>query len=143
MLRRILDGTTRHVPTSLGLLVLRVGSGGMIVAGHGYAKLSHFAEMAGKFPDPLGIGHEASMALATFAEFFCAIAIVLGLATRLAAIPLVINMSVAGLIVHAADPWKRKELAFAYLVFFVTLLFTGGGKFSLDAAMSQAGGGKR
>ena len=112
MLRRFLDGTTRHVPTSIGILVLRVGSGGMMVAGHGLSKLSRFAEMAGKFPDPLGIGNEASMALAVFAEFFCAIAIVLGLATRLAAIPLVINMLVAGFIVHAADPWKRKERAF-------------------------------
>jgi putative oxidoreductase len=140
MLRRFLDGTTRHVPTSIGLLVLRVGSGGMMIAGHGWSKLSRFPDMAGRFPDPLGIGHEASMALATFAEFFCAGAIVLGLATRFAAIPLVVNMVVAGFIVHAADPWKRKELAFTYLVFFLTLLFTGGGKFSLDAAMSRGGG---
>lgn len=131
----ILDNTTRHVPGSLGLLILRIGAAGMMIYGHGWSKFAGFAENASVFPDPLGIGNHASMALSTFAEFFCAVALVLGLATRLAAVPLVINMLVAALIVHAGDPWMKKEFALLYAVPFITLLLAGGGKYSLDAVL--------
>ena len=55
--------------TSLGLLFLRVLSGGMMLLGHGWAKLAGFAEMAPNFPDPLGLGSSTfSLGLAVFAE---------------------------------------------------------------------------
>ncbi len=38
----------------------------------------------------MGIGSTASLALVVFAEFFCGLFIVIGLFTRLAAIPLII-----------------------------------------------------
>ena len=134
-LESILDNTTRHVPGSIGLLVLRVGVAGMMIYAHGWGKLAGFAEKSAVFPDPLGIGSAASLALATFAEFFCAAAILLGFMTRLAALPLVINMLVAALVVHAADPFAKKEFALLYAVPFMTLLFAGGGKYSLDAVV--------
>ncbi len=107
MIRSILDNTTRHVPGSIGLLVLRVGTAGMMIYSHGWDKLSGFAEKSAVFPDPLGIGSVASLGLATFAEFFCAVAILFGFATRVAALPLVINMLVAALLFHAADPFAK------------------------------------
>lgn len=131
----ILDNTTRHVPGSLGLLILRLGVAGMMIYGHGWGKLAGFSEKASVFPDPLGIGSAASLALATFAEFFCATAIVLGLATRPAALALVVNMLVAALIVHADDPFAKKEFALLYAFPFITLLLAGGGKYSLDAVV--------
>jgi putative oxidoreductase len=140
-----LDNTTRHGPGSLALLILRLGAGGMLIFGHGWDKLAHFSEKTAMFPDPVGLGSAASLALATFAEFFCALAIVLGLATRVAAIPLVINMLVAALIFHAGDPWPKKELALLYATPFITLLLAGGGKYSLDALIwpRVLGGGRR
>lgn len=131
----ILDNTTRHGPGSLGLLILRVGTGAMMLFGHGWGKLAGFSDKAGVFPDPLGIGSAASLGLATFAEFFCAIGLIFGFATRLSALPLVINMLVAAIIVHSDDPWGKKEFALLYAVPFITLLFTGGGKYSLDAVV--------
>ena len=106
-----------------------------MVYGHGWDKLSHFGEKAETFGDPLGIGKTLSLGLVTFAEFFCALAVVVGLATRFAAIPPVIAMGVAGFLHHAADPWNRKELAFVYFAAFLALAFTGPGKFSLDALL--------
>ena len=120
--------------TSLGLLLVRLGAGGMMLAGHGWAKLSGFSEMASRFPDPLGLGSStASLSLTVFAEFFCAAAVVLGVATRFAAVPLAVTMLVAAFAIHADDPWAKKELALLYAVPFVTLVFTGAGKFSVDA----------
>lgn len=120
--------------TSLGLLLLRIVAGGMMLVGHGWTKLAGFADIAPKFPDPLGLGSTTfSLALAVFAECFCAAAVMVGFATRLAAIPLVITMLVAAFIVHADDPWVERELALLYIAPFLTLVFTGAGKFSFDA----------
>lgn len=118
----------------VGLLLLRLGAGGMMMV-HGWGKLSRFNEMASKFPDPLGIGSPASLTLAVFSEFFCALAIVLGFATRLAALPLIVTMIVAAFVIHGDDPFAKKELALLYLVAFAALAGTGAGKLSLDAKL--------
>ena len=124
---------------SLGLLLLRVGAGGMMLAGHGWDKLFHFSEKVGQFPDPLGFGAGSSLALAVFAEFFCSLLVILGVATRFAAAPLVVTMAVAACIVHADDPWQAKEFALVYALPFLTLIFTGGGDFSLDQVLWNSG----
>ncbi len=122
---------------SIGLLTLRLGAG-LTMLSHGWGKLTNFSKMSGSFPDPLGLGSSTmSLALATFAEFGCSILIVLGLATRLAAIPLVTTMAVAFFIIHADDPWQVKEMAFVYLVVFGSLAIIGAGRFSLDAILSR------
>ena len=128
---------------ALGLLLLRVATASMLLLGHGWGKLAGFAERSTRFADPIGIGPAPSLALAVFAEFFCSIAIVLGLFTRLAVIPPIILLLVAGLIAHGGDPWRVKELAFVYLAAFATLLMTGAGRFSLDAALARRLAGRR
>src|SRR5574341_1278618 len=138
---------------SIGLLFLRVGIGGYLIT-HGWGKVQMLISGGeDKFGDPIGIGSTLSLALVTTSEFLCALLIILGLATRLAAIPVVISMSVAAFVVHAADPWTMetaakaffggvsktwfsKEPAILYLVPFLTLVFTGGGKLSLDALIA-------
>jgi len=87
------------------------------------------------FPDPLGISPLFSLILAVFAEVVCSLLIILGLGTRLAALPLAITMAVAGFMVHAADPFQRKELALMYLLAYISLMVTGSGKFSVDRYM--------
>jgi putative oxidoreductase len=117
---------------NFGLLVLRVGTGALLLFGHGSDKLVNFAAKAPTFADPFGVGSSISLGLAVFAEFFCSLAIALGFATRLAVIPLLILLCTAAFIIHGGDPWARKELAMVYLVPYLTLLFTGPGRYSLD-----------
>lgn len=121
------------------LLVLRLVFGGAMIYGHGWGKLTTYAERSASFPDPLGVGSATSLALAVFAEAICAIAIMLGLFTRLAAVPLIVTMLVAFFIVHADDPFGRKELAFVYLGAYVALLFRGAGAWSVDAWLKSLG----
>lgn len=130
MKRKILM-TTTGTNASIGLLLLRLFFAGMLLT-HGYPKLVKLIEGNMQFGDPLGIGSEISLVLAVFAEFLCSILVILGLYTRLAAIPLIINMATAAFIVHAADPFGTKEKALLYLAAFIVLLFTGAGKFSID-----------
>ena len=119
----------------VGLLVLRVGVGVMMIVGHGYPKWLHYAEKAGSFPDPLGVGAGTSLSLAIFAELVCSALVVVGLATRFAAIPLLFTMGMAAFVIHADDPWSKQEFALLYGVPFLTILLTGPGRISVDAVI--------
>lgn len=142
ILTLIFDSNTTDRKTDIGLLLLRVGVGGFMLFGHGWGKLISFADKADTWADPIGLGPTLSLSLAIFAEFFCSLAIVLGIGTRAAAIPLLITMLVAAGIVHADDPWGKKEFALLYGWTFAALIFTGAGKYSLDAAISKKLAGK-
>jgi putative oxidoreductase len=117
----------------LGLLLLRVLTGGIMIYGHGFPKLLKLYNGAEiKFSDLLGIGAGLNFGLAVFAEFICSSLLILGLFTRLSLIPLTITMFVAGFIHHAPDPCAVKEKVFLYLIIFVAMIFTGGGKYALN-----------
>ncbi len=100
---------------------------------HGYGK---FLMLTGdgqvQFADPIGIGETASLILAVFAEFICSILLILGVATPLSALPLLITMLVAALIVHAPDPFTRKELPLLYAAVYLVIAIAGAGKYSFD-----------
>lgn len=117
--------------TSLGLLALRIAIGSLMLV-HGLQKLMNFSELAGQFPDPIGMGSQLSLIAAIGAEVGCSLLVMLGLGTRLAALPLAFTMLVALFLVHASDPWQMKELAAIYLCVYLSLILTGGGEFSLD-----------
>jgi putative oxidoreductase len=127
-----MNGRRKDLFNDIGLLIMRLVFGGTMLLGHGYGKIMAYGQKAASFPDPIGLGGATSMALAIFAEFFCSILIILGLATRFAALPLVITMAVAFFIFHSADPFGKKELALLFMAAFSTLFLTGGGRFSID-----------
>ena len=121
---------------SIGLLILRVAFGAAMLT-HGTPKLTHYAERASTFPDPLEIGSPWSLGLVIFAEFFCSIFIILGLGTRFAALAISICMTVAGFWVLSGHPFKDREMALLYLTAFLAILILGAGKYSLDKMISK------
>lgn len=149
-----MDAIKRDAMNSAGLLILRIGMG-VYMATHGWGKVQMVID--GKFDqfgDPIGIGNTASLILASGAEFVCALLVAVGLGTRLAAIPVVFTMAVAAFIVHSANPWTMgeaarlfmekqaeswasKEPALLFLVGFLALVFTGAGKYSVDALLCR------
>jgi putative oxidoreductase len=115
------------------LLIIRLGVCGLMLT-HGYPKLMKLLEGGEiQFGDPPGLGPAVSLALTVFAEFVCSILIGLGLATRLASIPLIITMCVAVFIVHGSDPIGKQELGSLYLMIYLVLLTAGPGRISLDS----------
>ena len=99
---------------------------------HGIPKLQMLMSGHVKFEDPFGIGKTLSLTLTVFAEFVCSVLLILGLAVRFAAIPLIINMLVAVFIALAKQPFAKKELAFIYLLVYFGFLILGAGKYSVD-----------
>ena len=120
--------------TDIGLLILRLLAGGSMLT-HGFPKLLKVLEGNFQFGDPVGLGPEISLILAVFAEFVCSILLILGLTTRFALIPLFITMAVAFFIVLGADAFNAKELPFFYMGVYISLFFTGPGKFSIDKVL--------
>ncbi|HJW16352.1 MAG TPA: DoxX family protein [Flavisolibacter sp.] len=131
-MRKLFSTSTSDNAFSFAMLVLRLGVGLSMMINHGLDKLMHFAQKAPRFADPFHIGSTTSLSLVVFAEFFCSAFIILGLFTRLACIPLIIAMSVALFIAHKGAFFGVGESAGLFLACFVTLLFTGPGKVSLD-----------
>jgi len=117
----------------IALLALRAGVGLMLLLGHGLHKLTHFSTIAPVFPDPLHVGKTLSLGLAVFAEVFCAAFVVVGIATRWAAVAILITMVVAVILVHTGTPWAERELAFFYGLVAFALILTGPGRLSLDS----------
>lgn len=122
---------------SVGLLWLRLM--GIGIATHGTQKIfgghmAQFAEGVAQigFPVPIVFAWAAALS-----EFLGGILIALGLGTRLAALAVFMTMSVAAFIHHASDPFHVKELALAYWTMAGTLVWLGGGGFSLDAALRK------
>ena len=131
-MKKLFSTSVSDTALSIALFVLRVGAGSLMMIQHGLDKLQHFAQRSHKFADPFGVGPTASYSLVVFAEFFCAAFIILGLFTRLAALPLVIAMCVALFIANRGHFFGEGESAGIYLVCFLTVLFAGPGKASID-----------
>lgn len=132
------DNVARNL-NDLGLLLLRLGMSGLMLT-HGIPKLQKL--VAGgeiQFPDPIGIGATASLALAVFGEVVAPALLIVGFLTRWAAIPAAATMAVAAFVVHWSDPLGEKELALLYLVGFATLFFTGAGHYSIDGLRAKRG----
>jgi putative oxidoreductase len=149
-----MDETQREIWSSVGLLILRLGFGGYLMTS-GWVKVQMM--LGGQWSaigDPIGIGSTASLILVTFAEFVCAVLVIIGLGTRYASIPIVISMGVAAFVAHGSDPWTMttaamrffngesqswasKQPALMFLIVFLGLIFTGAGRFSLDHLIAK------
>lgn len=126
------------VSPDVSLLIFRVSIAFFMFFGHGWGKLMNVFTGNLQFADPIGLGPEVSLILSAFAEGICSLLIIFGFYTRLAALLLVINMSVAFLFVHISDPFGRMEMALLYLFAFLAIFLLGPGKYAVDSGRSTA-----
>ena len=124
------------------LLLLRVLVAGFMMT-HGLPIFFRLMEGNLEFSDPIGIGEPATLVLAIFAEVVCSTFILIGLGTRIAAVPLIATMLVAAFISNWNDPFGKKELPLLYLFIYTTLLIVGSGKYSVDYLLSKRIGQKK
>ncbi|CAN5879523.1 DoxX family protein [soil metagenome] len=118
------------------MLLLRLVFG-ILLMNHGYGKLSHFTDTAQHMPSLFGMGPSVTTALVVFAEFFCALFIVLGLFTRMACIPVIICMGYALFKAHNGDVFGQGETATLYMAAYAAILIVGPGKVSVDGMIGK------
>ena len=136
-MNRLFNTNYNHRSLDIALFILRV-SIALLMLFHGIPKLNTL--LAGgeiKFPDPIGVGAFASLSLAVFTEVFCSVMVLIGLATRLAVIPLIVTMLVAVFMIHADDGLEKMESGIHYLLTYLVLLFAGSGSVSFDFLISR------
>ena len=138
-MKKIFTTNSNPTATHIVLLIVRV-SVALFMMTHGLPKLSKLLAGETGFSDPFGLGGTTSLILAILAEILCSLLLLIGLATRLACIPLLITMGVAAFMSHADDPFATKEKALLYLLIYLVILVMGAGKYSID---QMIGGGKR
>lgn len=123
----------------LGLLIIRLGIGFSYMYNYGFMKISHPEKWA-------GLGEKMSMVgidfapvfwgfMAAFSEFFGSILLILGLGSRIACFLLGFTMFIAFLTGFSKNEFNSE--AFEMMIVFIGLLFTGPGKYSVDAGFSR------
>ena len=144
LLKKSMTVEPNGMAASFGHFFLRVSAGLMVFYIHGLHKLGGWIaclrhgtpwtlaeEVAGMhMPAPL-----ASAVAATLVQFICSLFIVVGLFTRINAALLVCALT--GAIMQNLLAGRDPQLAILYTLVVVTLVFLGGGKYSLDARMSS------
>ncbi len=135
-MRRVLNMNTNSNSLHFWLLLLRIAVACFMLT-HGWPKVEKVIAGNYQFADTVGIGSKASLILVVFAEAICSVLILIGLVTRLATIPLIINMAVAAFIALGQAPFEKKELALLYLLIYITIAVLGPGKYSVDAARNR------
>lgn len=124
-----------------GLLVLRAGIGALFMILHGYPKLAGGPDKwasVGRAVGYLGIdfGYTAWGFAAAVTETLGGLLLILGWAHRPAALALFVTMCVASIWKFYPEPlggWSSAAHPAAMAVVCLGLLFTGPGKYSLDA----------
>lgn len=135
-MKRLLSTACSETSFNIAVLIIRVTFGLLLLINHGIDKLKHFAERQHNFADPFHIGHMPTLMLSLFAEVFCTVFLVLGLFTRIMAIPVVINFAVIVFIVNKGYSGPA-ELGILYFAAFFSILLMGPGKYSIDGAMGK------
>jgi putative oxidoreductase len=124
-----------------GLLALRCVVPTSLFIKHGIEKLFTFSVMAQHFPDPIHIGHLPSLIVAMIADGICMPLLVVGLATRWAALWSFFNLLVAWAFVHhfqfTGHQGDHGELIMVYMGTMLALFLAGPGKFSIDARLGR------
>ena len=136
-MKKIFNTNLPPASAHVALLIFRVLVA-ILMLTHGVPKLQKL--LSGdeiQFVDPYGFGVTTSFLLVNFSEFLCSLLVILGFATRLAAIPPMITMATAVIFAHADDPFGVKEKPLLFLLCFGLLAVFGSGRYSVDRVLEK------
>ena len=119
------------------LLFFRVAVASELLIAHGLKKIGVGVAIAETVPNPLGLPEALNQGFAIVANIGMPLFIVLGLLTRIAALPILAITLTGYFVVHFNDPILVKDIPFMYSVSFLFIAITGAGRYSLDHYFSR------
>lgn len=139
-IRNRLSGLARRL-TFLAPALIRL-TVGVVFVQTGWAHLTHLEETIAAFRDDFGVPMpELNARLASATELFGGILLLVGLGTRLAALPMAFTMLVAIVTAKGAEIDGVATLLgfqeWSYMVMFLVLAIIGPGALSLDALVAR------
>jgi len=125
----------------LGLLLLRVAALLPLFLKHGIEKIVNYGYMSQHFADPLGLGIYPTFFIAFISDAICSWLIMLGIATRWAALFMLCSLFVGWSIRWHFMFWVRAnwhgEMMTVYMAALLGIVFLGPGKYSIDTLIQK------
>ena len=131
-MKKLLSTNYSDTGFNIAIFFLRIVLSLLMLADHGVPKLVHFGEWQHSFYNFMHIGSRWSLVLSILAEVFASMLLVLGFFSRIAALLLIIDMSVVIFLFHSGQVVKNYEDAAIFLAGFFCILLVGPGKWSVD-----------
>ena len=133
---KIFDWFERH--RDYAALFIRLVVGAILIEGtadnvFSWARMVEFEHFLAQHGVPFPL---FGAMLSAYGQFLCGILFILGAATRLAALMMIVNFIAALLIAHRVGGFAPARLALCMLFGSLFLLFNGAGKPSIDAAVA-------
>ncbi|HEN8801538.1 TPA: DoxX family protein, partial [Pseudomonas putida] len=118
--------------TATGLLFMRVMAAVLLLSIHGLPKLLHWSDELQRIEDPFGLGPSLTLGVAVFAEVVCPLLLLLGVAARLACLPVLAVLLVALVVVHPDWTLEQGQFAWLLVALYGGLAVTGPGGYSVS-----------
>ncbi|MFF7862502.1 DoxX family protein [Pseudomonas monteilii] len=118
--------------TATGLLFMRVMAALLLLFIHGLPKLLNWGGELQRIEDPFGLGAPLTLGLAVFAEVVCPLLLLLGIAARLACLPVLAVLLVALVVVHPDWTLEQGQFAWLLVALYGGLALTGPGAYSVS-----------
>ena len=134
-LSKFLFSTSSYL-SSVNLLLFRVVISASLMT-HGYGKLLRLIDGDIWSRTHFIFNEEISMALVVFGEFFAPLFVLIGVGTRIFAIPFIYTFCVIVFDVHWGDSFGKMEKGLMFLVSYVLIFLSGPGKISVDNLISK------
>ena len=137
LIRKILFSEIGSRTNNIALLLVRVVFAIELMLVHGLKKIDVNGRDAEVIPNPIGFPDWFNQAFATAAMLVFPFFILIGLFTRLAALPALAITLTGYFVVHAHDALAEKDGPFTYSIILFLIVVLGAGKYSIDNYLTK------
>jgi putative oxidoreductase len=116
---------------NIALLLFRILLCYEMIRVHGLKKISRNGETEA-VPNPLGLPAKLNGLIANFSDIFAPVFVALGLATRLAILPILAVTLTGYFVVHRKDVISIRDIPYMYSLSYLYIFLVGAGRFSVD-----------
>jgi putative oxidoreductase len=116
---------------NFALLIFRLLLCWEMIRVHGLKKIGNEGT-AEVVPNPLKLPPRLNQLIANFSDLVAPVFVALGLATRIAVLPILAVTLTGYFVVHRRDPLSVRDVPFMYSLSYLFIFFIGAGEFSAD-----------